>query len=482
MYENTFKQIDDILRRDMSTELDYVEQASWVLFLKYLSDFEAERKGRAGLAGEQYKPAIHDSYTWRTWAYPLNEEKKLNDNAIRTGADLINFVNRELFPYFKKLRETSETSSIKYKIGEIFSEIENKYKSGSTLRDVIDRVEDLSFKKSSDIHELSELYEQRIKNMGNAGRNGGQFYTPRPLIRAMVSIIDPKIGETVYDGAAGSAGFLCEAFDHLNSGKLTAHDKDILMNHTLYGQEKVGLSFIIGNMNLILHGVESPNLILTNSLNENVMDFQDKDKHDIILANPPFGGSGEDPSVRHNFPIRTSEPAYMFLQHFIRKLKIGGRAAIVIKNTFLSNADKASITLRKDLLTECNLHSILCLPTKVFQAGTQTVVLFFIKGEKTNRIWYYDLDPGRSLGKTNPINDNDLTEFVALQKSQEESSKSWIVSIADIDTEFFELSPKNPNESEEAPLRSPQEIIENIENLNQETSSILDEIKEIQRK
>ncbi|MGI9392820.1 MAG: N-6 DNA methylase [Parvibaculales bacterium] len=480
MYENTFKTLDNILRQEsrMSTEPDYVEQASWVLFLKYLADYEIERCDRAELSGKTYEPILKSSFRWREWAYPIGANGKLDDNAIRIGDDLIEFVNNELFPYLRKLREDADSSdSIEYKIGEIFSEIDNRYMSGYSLREVIDQVAGLNFNKSDTVHELSILYEQRIKKMGNAGRTGGQYYTPRPLIRAMIKVIDPKIGETIYDGAAGSAGFLCEAYDYLNTGRLSARSLETLQKHTLYGQEKKGLSFIIGNMNMILHGIETPNLIYINTLKQDVMDIENKDRHDIILANPPFGGSGEEKSVQLNFPIRTSEPAYMFLQHFIRKMKAGGRAAIVIKNTFLSNGDAS--TLRKELLTTCNLHTVLDLPAKVFQAGVRTVVLFFEKGKATKDIWYYQLDPGRSLGKTNPLNDDDLGEFIALQKSRAEGEKSWVVSVDGLHEETYDLSVKNPNAPQEAPLRSPKEIIDDIGARNSETAKALKEIKGI---
>jgi type I restriction enzyme M protein len=228
---------------------------------------------------------------------------------------------------------------------------------------VLEIVDGLSFNTQAQRHELSELYETRIRRMGNAGRNGGEYYTPRPLIRAMIKVVDPKIGETIYDGAVGSAGFLCEAYDYLRTDTLSASEYETLQTNTFYGQEKKGLAYIIGIMNMVLHGIEAPNLVHSNTLNENVMDIQEKDRHDIILANPPFGG-GERREVQQNFPIRTGETAYLFLQHFIRKLKAGGRAAVVIKNTFLSNTDNASVALRKELLETCNLHTILDCPQR----------------------------------------------------------------------------------------------------------------------
>jgi len=313
--------------------------------------------------------------------------------------------------------------------------------------------------------------------MGNAGRNGGEYYTPRPLIRAMVQVVKPKIGERIYDGAVGSAGFLCEAFDYLRSGKsLTTKDLDTLQTRTFYGKEKKSLAYVIAIMNMILHGIEAPNIIHTNTLTENLADIQEKDRYDVVLANPPFGGQ-ERKEVQQNFPIRTGETAFLFLQHFIKILKAGGRGGVVIKNTFLSNTDNASVSLRKLLVESCNLHTVLDCPSGTFQgAGVKTVVLFFDKGAPTRKIWYYQLDPGRNLGKTNPLNDADLIEFVKLQKAFAESPKSWSVDAQKIDPATFDLSAKNPNGSAHMTHRSPQEIIDEIAALDSESAAVMQAI------
>lgn len=479
MYENAFNSIEKHLRSEegVANELDYVEQTSWVLFLKYLHDYENERRDRADLDGLPYEPIIQGEFQWDKWAAP-KKDGKFDHNAALIGDDLVSFVDTQLFPYLAKFRESATgPRTIEYKIGEVFTELRNKFRSGYILRDVLEVVDGLSFNTQAERHELSELYETRIRRMGNAGRNGGEYYTPRPLIRAMIKVTDPKIGETIYDGACGSGGFLCEAYDYLRTDSLSASQWEALQRDTFFGQEKKGLAYIIGIMNMILHGIEAPNLLHTNTLNENVMDIQEKDRHDIVLANPPFGG-GERREVQQNFPIRTGETAYLFLQHFIRKLRAGGRAAVVIKNTVLSNTDNASVALRKELLESCELHSILDCPQGTFQgAGVKTVVLFFTKGAPTRDIWYYQLDPGRSLGKTNPLNDDDLAEFVELQKSFAVSDKSWTVSHADLDDETYDLSVKNPNAPEEAPLRSPEEIIDDMLERDAETAQILADIR-----
>jgi type I restriction enzyme M protein len=327
---------------------------------------------------------------------------------------------------------------------------------------------------------MSHLYEDKIKNMGNAGRNGGEYYTPRPLIKAIIEVIDPKIGQTIYDGASGSAGFLCEAFAYLSESKqLTTSEVATLQKNTFYGKEKKSLAYIIGTMNMILHGIDAPNLVHTNTLGENIADIQEKNRFDIVLANPPFGGK-ERAEVQQNFPIKTGETAYLFLQHFMKILRAGGSAGIVIKNTFLTNTDNASVALRKELLENFNLHTILDCPSGTFQgAGVKTVVLFFKKGEPTKKTWYYQLKPGRNMGKTNPLNDKDLEEFIDLQKKSKDSDLSWSVDISKVNQKTWDLSVRNPNGNDEVIHRSPIEIITEIEALDAENQAILNRIKEL---
>jgi type I restriction enzyme M protein len=259
----------------------------------------------------------------------------------------------------------------------------------------------------------------------------------------------------------------------------TTDNLKTLQEDTLYGKEKKNLAYVIGIMNMILHGIEAPNIIHTNTLGENIRDIQEKNRYHVILANPPFGGK-ERPEVQQNFDIKTGETAFLFMQHFIKSLKTGGRAAIVIKNTVLSNTDNASVALRKLLLEGSNLHTILDLPGGTFTgAGVKTVVLFFQKGEPTKNIWYYQLNPGRNMGKTNPLNDKDMEAFVSQQKTKPETEQSWNLKVADIDETTFDLSVKNPNTPEEAALRSPEEILDEMVYLDKETKSILNSIKEL---
>ena len=483
MFETTFKNLDDTLRKDAgcSTELDYIEQTSWVLFLKYLDDYEKDRETTAKLSGEPYTPLIAEEYRWTTWAAPKTADGRLDFNAALTGDDLKEFVDNQLFPYLTRFRTDAESANtLEYKIGEIFSEIKNRLQSGYSLREVINKVDELRFRSNEEKHEMSSLYEDKIKNMGNAGRNGGEYYTPRPLIKTIVEVVEPQLGNKVYDGAAGSAGFLCEAYDYMRShNKLTAQKSERLQKDTFYGKEKKSLAYIIGIMNMILHGIEAPNILHTNTLNQNITDIQEQDRVDVVLANPPFGGS-EQVEIQENFPIRTSETAYLFLQHFIRILRKGGKCGVVIKNTFLSNTDNASIALRKQLLEECDLHTILELPQGAFTGtGVKTVVLFFDKGKATQNIWYYQLNPGRNLGKTNALNEKDLADFKTLQKTRADSDNSWTVSIDDIGKETWDLTSSNPNVEDTSEKRTPSEILAEIEALDNEATEAMAAIKEL---
>ncbi len=486
MFEQTFKNIDDILHKDAGcgSELDYVEQTSWVLFLKYLDDLEKDKATAAELTGNDYTPIIAPEFQWSTWAAPkrikqgLFQELELDHHTALTGDDLSDFVNIKLFPYLKKFKvDAASADTIEYKIGEIFSELKNRIQSGYNLREVINLIDVLRFRTHAEKHEMSHLYEDKIKNMGNAGRNGGEYYTPRPLIKTIVKVVAPVIGNKLYDGAVGSAGFLVEAFEYMkNSKNLTTTDVEILQKRTFYGKEKKSLAYIIGTMNMILHGVEAPNIIHTNTLAENLADIQEKDRYDIVLANPPFGGK-ERAEVQQNFPIKTGETASLFLQHFIKILKAGGRAGVVIKNTFLSNTDNATVSLRKLLLESCNLHTILDLPGGTFTgAGVKTVVLFFEKGSPTQKVWYYQLNLDRNLGKTNALNEKDLADFVELQKTKADSPNSWSIDVTSLSGADADLSAKNPNKKEEVALRQPQEILEEMKALDEESADILNSI------
>ena len=486
LFEQCFKNIDNELRKDggSSTEMDYIEQTSWLLFLKYLEDLENNKEMEAELNGKTYNRILDKKYTWSEWAYPTNNDGTLDHHRALTGDDLLNFVTRTdnnnpgLFQYLKSFRQkASSADTLEYKIGEIFDKIKCKFQNGYTLRTVINIINGMRFQTSEERHELTGLYEDKIKNMGNSGRNGGEYYTPRPLIRTIIKAVNPKIGDRIYDGACGSAGFLVEAFDYLkNSKELSVDEMDTLQHKTLYGKEYKPLPYIIATMNMILHGVEAPNIIRTDTLSENIMSIQDKDRFDVILANPPFGAATQDSDIQ-NFPIKTGETAYLFMQHFIKYLKAGGSAGIVIKNTFLSNGDATEV--RRELLQSCNLYAVLDLPAKVFSAGVKTVILFFRKGEPTKKIWYYQLNLDRNLGKTNPLNERDLADFLDCFNGFKETENSWFVDLKDVDPKTLDLSVKNPNKKDEVEYLSPKEIIAEIEKADMTSANLLKEIKEL---
>ena len=438
-----------------SGALDYMEQSSWLLFLRYLDAREEERMFEAGMLGKVYEPALPKKLRWSTWAYPVKKDGSLDADRILKGDDLVMFVQHTLFPGLRRLKESAEgTDSIQYRVGSIFEQLNCRFTDGYLLREVIELMQPLKFQTEEDRHELSVLYESRLGEMGNAGRDGGQYYTPRPLIRTMIRILDPKVGERFDDGACGSGGFLCEAYGHMrDKAKNDPKAYDILQRKTFTGGEVKPLAYVTAQMNCILHGLETPNITFGDTLSNKIADYTERDRVDVIGANPPFG-AGANRINQQNFTVTTGETALMFMEYFMAKLKKKGRAAIIIKNTFLSNTDNASVAIRRMLLTKCRLDWVLDLPAKVFTAGVQTVVLFFTKdGPTVDPIKYYQLDmKGVSLGKTRPLNENDLAEFEAIVKGKK-SAKGveavWSVDPKTIDEETYDLSVKNPNKKPE---------------------------------
>lgn len=481
--QNEFKRIDNILFEDAGTNgaNDYMAQMSWILFLKYLDDLEDIRKQEAVFSGKPYEPLFKDEFQWDNWAAQKNADGSPDLNARVTGEDLIDFVNQKLFPYLKEFKNTAQDpKSLLYKIGEIFGEIGNKIQSGRNLRDVIDIIDKLEFKTQEELDDLSALYEDRLKLMGGAGRSG-EYYTPRPLIQAMIQAVNPQLGRTIYDGAAGSAGFLTESYNYLREKAETPSELKFLKDSTFFGKNKKPEPYLLGTMNMILHGIESPNMVHGNTLAEDTHDIQEKDRYDYIFANPPFGGN-EHIEIQRNFDIKTRETANLFLQHFMKKLRTGGEAAIVIKNTFLTNEPNgATGAIRRQILENFNLHTILDLPGGVFSAtgstGVKTVVLFLRKGEPTKDILYYQLNPGRNLGKTAPLNKNDLADFLDVYQSRSINESSWIVPIDKVDANSLDLGVKNPNIPESAELKSAAFILEDIKQLDKQIADILADIE-----
>lgn len=357
--QNKIDKITDILRRDdgISGAMHYSEQISWILFLKFLDDYEEELKLEAILNDKAYKSILEEKFSWRIWAAPKTSEGKLDVKNALSGDDLLSFVNNELFPYLKSFKDNENFKSIEYKIGGIFEFIDNRIANGHTLREVINLVDELSFSKESDVFALGEVYEKLLKDMGSDGGNSGEFYTPRPLIRAMVEVIDPKAKERIYDPACGSCGFLVESFLHIlyedrNKNKkanLSVEELEFLQNDALFGKEKTPLSYAMGVMNMILHEVKSPNIIKTNTLNKKITDITQSEKYEVILANPPFGGK-EKEQIQNNFPVKSNATELLFLQHILKSLNNNGRCAIIVPEGVLFQNSNAFVSVKKDLL------------------------------------------------------------------------------------------------------------------------------------
>lgn len=478
--------ITDILRRDdgISGAMHYTEQISWILFLKFLEDHEQNKCDEAALKSlGSYEYILDREHNWNEWACPKNEHGKIDLKQAKTGDDLIKYVNKELFPYLKSFKSsTQDPRSIKYKIGAIFEYLDNKIASGHTLREVLDIIDGLNFQSKKDLFELSQVYESLLHGMGSDGGNSGEFYTPRAVIKAMVEAVDPKIGQTVYDGAMGSAGFLIQAFEHMSKQKnLSAKDWKFLQNDTFFGREKTPLAYVMGVMNMILHGVESPNIYKQNTLTQNIRDIQEKDRYDVILANPPFGGK-EKPQIQQNFPIQSNATELLFLQHFMKSLKINGKAAIIVPEGVLFQSNNAFTQVKKELLENFNLHTIVSMPAGVFlpYSGVKTNILFFDRTGSTSEIWYYEVKPPYKLTKNSPILFEHFSEFNRLFNARKAGINSWIVKTEDIKN--YDLSAKSPNAKENIGRLDMMELIQEIKKNEKEVNKLVEDLENLLRK
>lgn len=491
--QNKIDRITDILRRDdgISGAMHYTEQISWILFLKFLNDFEINKADEAVLNGKEYEFVIRKDLRWENWACPKDENGKLDVKRALTGSDLIEFVNKTLFDYLQKFKNNNnDPKSIKYKIGAIFEFLDNRIASGHTLREVLDIIDTVDFQSSDELFELSHIYENLLKGMGSDGGNSGEFYTPRAIIKAMVETVNPQVGETIYDGAVGSAGFLVEAFEYLTKpekkSKYSASEWEAIQTNTFFGQEKTSLGYVMGMMNMILHGIESPNVYKGNTLTQNIRDFQEKDRHNVILANPPFGGK-EKVQIQQNFPIETNATEMLFIQHFMKMLKLEGRASIIIPEGVLFQSNSAFKKIKQDLLEGFNVHTIVSLPSGVFlpYSGVKTNILYFDRKGATSKIWYYDVTPPHKLTKNKPISYEHLQEFVDLFKNPNkrnqtngksyEGCNDWTVSINDIID--YDISAKNPNKIVEIEHLTASKIISKIRSNDLKYESLINEIE-----
>jgi len=462
----------DIMRRDKLYLLQYIEQISWMLFLKLFEELEKKTKIGAEVFGEEYQPVIESKFQWSN----LSELE---------AKDQLAFVNNELFPYLQGFSQSQ--IPIKRLIGQVFEDLRNYMRSPFNFKDVVNLLNELDFSNPEDSHIISQVYEELLLKMGQEGGASGEFYTPRPIIRLMVKIIDPKIGERVFDPFAGSGGFLAESFRYLQgkNPKMTVKEMAVLQNETFYGNEAKSLPFLLGIMNLLLNGLQSPHILKTNTFAEDLTSIPDSERYDIILTNPPFGGV-EGKEVLQSFPIKSSDTELLALYYVMKKLKPGGRAGIVLPEGILFRTGGTYTGIKKELLENFNLHTIISLPPGVFAnvsasgQGPKTNLLFFEKGKPTQEIWYYELTPhqGVKYTKKNPILDEHTADAFEKWQKRAKSENSWVVSVEEIVAKNYDLSAKNPSGKGEIEHKSPGQLIKSILEKELEIQKIISTVRE----
>lgn len=485
------KSARDKMRKDkgLSGDTDRLPQLTWILFLKFLDDAEMLRQTEAELAGQTFRAAIEAPYRWRDWAAPTDG---------LTGDDLIRFINQDellredgtkypgLFAYLKALRGV-EGGDRRDVIANVFRGTLNRMINGYILREVLEVVNQINFASSDEIHTLSRLYETMLKEMRDAAGDAGEFYTPRAVVQFMVEALDPRLGETVLDPASGTGGFLVEAFEHLRKQCASVEDFVKLQRQSVQGIEAKPLPYLLCQMNLLLHGMEYPQIAYENALAVRLGDIGERERVDVILTNPPFGGE-EESKILNNFPTdkQTTETALLFLQLIMRKLHRSphtGRAAVVVPNGMLFG-DGVAAKIKEELLREFNLHTIVRLPNGVFAPYTSipTNLLFFHVGGPTNEVWFYEqtLPQGvKNYTKTKPIQPeafNDcLTWYRSTQRTQNE--RAWCVPAEQIAANNFNLDIKNPSRKEDLEHLPPNELAESILAKEKQIAAIMEEIK-----
>jgi type I restriction enzyme M protein len=428
--ETLIKRASDKMRADDNTKLvtKYIEHISWLLFLKVFEVIEDERE----VLDPGYARVLEDGYQWSDWA-----------RRDWSASDLINFIHQDLFPYLRGLN----TTPLKGIIATVFSGITTVMKSGFTLKEVIATVDEMEFHSIAEVHTLSLIYESLLARFGSEAGWSGEFYTPRPIVELMVTVTAPAIGERVYDPATGSGGFLVEAFEHMRQSEETLQDHQQLQEATFYGQESGELPFLLGTMNLILHGLTSPTLVRRNTLEEDIRQIRAQDQFDIVLTNPPFGGT-ENPQVQQNFPLRSSSTQLLFMQHILGKLKRSGRAAVVLPESFLSNEDVFQI-FRRRMVDEWNVHTIVSLPAKgIWYKPVKTVLLFLTGGEPSPEILYVEVSPPegqKNFTKRKPLTREVLEPYLELILERKESGSSWLTSLHQLEEQGLDLRPQRPS-------------------------------------
>lgn len=483
------KSICDIMRRsNCAGALQYVPELTWILFLRILDEREEREAQEAEAVGARFTPSVVAPYRWKDWAAPDGERRKALQDGGALGA-FFGFVNGELLPYLKKLREQPGATARQKVISEIMSGVERtRIDTERNFLDVVDRVHAISADDIDPTHvfALSQVYEGLLLKMGEKRNDGGQFFTPREVIRALVRTVDPKIGETVYDPCCGTGGFLAQAFEHMRGrlgDRATAEQLEGLKNRTFYGREKENLIYPIALANLVLHGIDQPNLWHGNSLTGGEIYgglFQDAPSlFDVILTNPPFGGKeGADAQTR--FAYRTGATQVLFLQMVVDSLKPGGRCGIVLdEGVLFRTTETAFVQTKRKLLDECELQAIVSLPGGVFTtagAGVKTNLLFFTKGRPTERVWYYDLSDIKT-GKRTPFTLAHFEEFFRLWPTKGDSERSWTVERAAIEAKNYDLKAVNPNAKADEDTRTPAELIALIEAKGREIEEALRALK-----
>lgn len=477
------KSICDIMRRSgRASALQYIPELTWMLFLRILDEKEEREKKQARTSGVEFTPSLIYPYRWRDWAAPRDcglKRKELQKN--KPGA-LMSFVNGELMPYLKNLKNRPGATTSQKVISEVFSSTE---KTGidmeSNLLDIIDKINELSLNQidETNMFTLSQAYEGLLQKMGEKNNDGGQFFTPREIVRVMVKVVDPKIGETVYDPCCGTGGFLAQSYIHMKEKAKAVDDLEILKTRTFHGREKESLVYPIALANLLLHDIDEPHIWHGNTLTGLEFDgglFQAAPElFDVILTNPPFGGK-EGKEAQNRFVYKTSATQMLFLQHVIESLKPGGRCGIVVDEGVLFRTNESAfVETKRKLLKECNLWCIVSLPTRVFVnagAGSKTNLLFFAKGEPTKKVWYYDLSD-INITKRHPLSMKHFDEFFKLLPEREISKCSWNVSIDEIQAKNYDLKAVNPNREDKEDKRTPEELISIIELQSEEIAKAL---------
>lgn len=467
---SVIKSARDAMRKDagLNGDIDRIPQLAWLLFLKAFDGLEQNRE----VTEKAYRPAIEEPYRWRTWAADPNGP---------TGEALLSFVNGELLPYLRGLSGTGSQDP-RDVLAAVFKETHNRMLSGYLLRDVINLVDEINFASSDDIHTMAHLYESMLREMRDAAGDSGEFYTPRPLIRFIVQQVGPKIGESVLDPACGTGGFLVETLEHLEPEVQTAKQRRNLQQN-LRGIEKKPLPYLLGMMNLVLHGIAQPNIKRGNALAQPITQIGKSERVDVILTNPPFGGE-EEKGIQANFPAdkQTAETAWLFLQLVIRQLKNGGRCGIIAPNGLLFGAGVGT-RVRQQLLTECKLHTVVRLPPGVFEPYTPipTNLLFFEKSGRTEEVWFFEIPPpeGRKkYSKTKPLRFEEFAECQAWWSDRKEDEHAWRVPLAEIEANDFSLDLRNPNGPDDLAHRPPNELLEELVAAEQEILGLVEQLKE----